>query len=254
MATGIAAAGLRDFSLVIGGPLFYVLRRTWLSGEGLELMRRRILALCALTWLPLLVLAVWEGSAWGAAATLPFLLDAEVHVRFLVALPLLLAAELVVHRRMQPVVRQFVERGLIPDPELERFDAALALGDAPAQLDRRGDGPVRDRLRVRGDGPVAPVHGPRRPELVRRHGQRAAAALGGGMVVRLHQPAPVPVPAAALVLPPVRVGPVPLAGLPHRAGPRAHPPRPRGRAGIPLPDGLRVHAAVAGPGRRCWPE
>src|SRR5688572_10995546 len=126
MTTGIAAAGLRDFSLVLGGPLFYILRRSWLCGEGLELMRRRIVALCSITWLPLLVLAAWERSAWGAAATLPFLLDAEVHVRFLVALPLLLGAELVVHRRMQPVVRQFIERGLVPEAELPRFDAALA--------------------------------------------------------------------------------------------------------------------------------
>ena len=126
MTSGIAAAGLRDFSLVVGGPLFYIFRRTLLAGDGLELMRRRIVALGALTWLPLLVLAAWEGNAWGAAATLPFLLDAEVHVRFLVALPLLLVAELVVHQRMQPVVRQFLERGLIPEAHLERFDGALA--------------------------------------------------------------------------------------------------------------------------------
>src|SRR5688572_24471640 len=88
--TTAAAAGLRDFSLVLGGPLFYLLRRTWLAGDGLELVRRRIVALCSLTWLPLLILSAWEGNAWGAAATLPFLLDAEAHVRFLVALPLLL--------------------------------------------------------------------------------------------------------------------------------------------------------------------
>ena len=33
---------------------------------------------------------------------MPFLLDFEVHVRFLVALPLLIAAELVVHQRLRP--------------------------------------------------------------------------------------------------------------------------------------------------------
>ena len=41
---------------------------------------------------------------------MPFLLDVEVHVRFLVAMPLLIGAELVVHRRMRPVVKQFLER------------------------------------------------------------------------------------------------------------------------------------------------
>jgi len=126
MTTSTVAADLHDFSLVLGGPLFRVLRRTWLCGEGLELMRRRIVALCTLCWLPLLALTALEGNAWGEAAQMPFLLDAEVHVRFLVALPLLLFAELVVHRRLQPVVRQFLERRLIPGNALPEFDAALA--------------------------------------------------------------------------------------------------------------------------------
>ena len=37
-----------------------------------------------------------------------------------------MVAELVVHRRMRPVVAQFVERGLIPDSELATFDAAIS--------------------------------------------------------------------------------------------------------------------------------
>ena len=40
------------------------------------------------------------------------------------ALPLLIVAELVVHQRMRPVVRQFLERGLIADASRARFDAA----------------------------------------------------------------------------------------------------------------------------------
>jgi hypothetical protein len=32
-----------DFSLLLGGPLYQVLRRTWLSGAALELLHRRIL-------------------------------------------------------------------------------------------------------------------------------------------------------------------------------------------------------------------
>src|SRR5262249_39119461 len=40
------------------------------------------------------------------------------------ALPLLVVAELVVHQRMRPVVRQFVERNLIAETSLTRFDDA----------------------------------------------------------------------------------------------------------------------------------
>lgn len=45
-----------DFSLVLGGPLFQLFRRTRLSGDALELLRRRILAITLFTWLPLLFL------------------------------------------------------------------------------------------------------------------------------------------------------------------------------------------------------
>jgi hypothetical protein len=50
----------------------------------------------------------------------------DVHIRFLVALPLLIVAELVVHQRMRFVVTQFLERQLIPESALARFDAAIA--------------------------------------------------------------------------------------------------------------------------------
>jgi hypothetical protein len=116
----------QDFSLVLGGPLFQLLRRSHLCGDALELLRQRILVISLLAWLPLLALSVLEGQALGGRAAIPFLLDVEVHARFLVALPLLIIAELVVHRRMRFVVRQFLERNLIPESALARFDATIA--------------------------------------------------------------------------------------------------------------------------------
>ena len=118
--------GRQDFSLVLGGPLFQLLRRTHLAGDALELLRQRILLIPLLAWLPLLVLSLIEGEALGGRAAVPFLLDIEVHVRFLVALPLLIVAELVVHQRMRFVVRQFLERNLIPQNALPRFEEAIA--------------------------------------------------------------------------------------------------------------------------------
>ena len=120
------SAGRQDFSLVLGGPLFQLLRRTHLAGDALELLRQRLLLIPLLAWLPLLVLSLIEGEALGGRAAVPFLLDIEVHVRFLVALPLLIVAELVVHQRMRFVVRQFLERNLIPRNALPRFEEAIA--------------------------------------------------------------------------------------------------------------------------------
>jgi hypothetical protein len=116
----------QDFSLVLGGPLFQLLRRSHLAGDALELLRQRILLITLIAWLPLLVLSLVEGEALGGRAAVPFLLDIEVHVRFLIALPLLIVAELVVHQRMRFVLRQFLERNLIPQNALPRFENAIA--------------------------------------------------------------------------------------------------------------------------------
>ena len=115
-----------DFSLVLGGPLFQLFRRSHLSGDALELVRQRIIIISLLAWLPLLVLSALEGQALGGRAAVPFLLDLEVHIRFLVVVPLFIAAELVVHQRMRFVVRQFLDRNLIPESAMTRFDAAIA--------------------------------------------------------------------------------------------------------------------------------
>ena len=115
-----------DFSLVLGGPLFQLLRRAHLSDDALQMARQRIIVISLLAWLPLLVLSVLEGRALGNSVEVPFLLDVEVHIRYLVVLPLLVGAELVVHRRMRSVVEVFLERRLIPDSAMPRFDAAIA--------------------------------------------------------------------------------------------------------------------------------
>jgi hypothetical protein len=114
-----------DFSLVLGGPLYQLFRRAHLSGDGLELLRRRIVVLATLCWLPLLLLTVGEGHAWGGVEV-PFLHDIDVNVRFLVALPLLVVAELIVNQRMKPVLRQFQARRLIAESSQARFDACVA--------------------------------------------------------------------------------------------------------------------------------
>jgi hypothetical protein len=114
-----------DFSLVLGGPLFQLFQRAHLSGGALELLRRRMLVIVGIAWLPLLLLSTLAGSTHDAAAGIAFLYDIEVNVRFLIALPILIAAELIVHLRIRPVVAQFVERRIVTPEEMPKFRAAI---------------------------------------------------------------------------------------------------------------------------------
>jgi len=126
----VAGGGLlpdkRDFSLVLGGPLYQLLVRAHLSDDALLHARQRLIVISLLAWLPLLLLSAWEGQLLGGSAAVSFLQDIEVHIRFLVALPLLIGAELVVHRRMRPIVQTFLDRRLIAENAMSSFDAAIA--------------------------------------------------------------------------------------------------------------------------------
>ena len=113
-----------DFSLVLGGPLFQLLRRTHLEGDHLELLYRRILITSLLAWLPLLLLVMLGPSA-GSVGRFFFLRDVETHVRFLIALPVLIAAEFLVHLRTRPVVSAFIERHIVLPQDQPLFDRAI---------------------------------------------------------------------------------------------------------------------------------
>ena len=82
--------------------------------------------ICALVcWVPLAVLSLVQGHFLGGT-DLPFLRDIETHVRFLVALPALILAELNVRQRIQPMLNRFIERHLILPEELPKFYTAVS--------------------------------------------------------------------------------------------------------------------------------
>lgn len=114
-----------SFSLVLGGPLFQMFRRLHLSGDALELLYRRIMVMSGVAWLPLLLLSAAQGDVASDSVPITFLKDIEAHVRFLIALPMLIAAELVVHVRIQPAVDQFIRRGIVPADQLPQYWEAV---------------------------------------------------------------------------------------------------------------------------------
>jgi hypothetical protein len=135
------------FSLVRGGPFRALMRAVHLvRGDGADPWRQS-LALVALTWVPLAAFSLVQRLAthhWNA-----LVLDPAVHVRLLVAVPLLVVAEEVMHLLSRRCVDQFVQSSLVSDglgirrvltrvtlmrdaklPEVVLAVAALAAGEA----------------------------------------------------------------------------------------------------------------------------
>ncbi len=114
-----------DFSLVLGGPIFQMCRRTHLSGDALELLHRRIVAIVLIAWVPLALLSLVGNYFLGGTMKLAFLHDIEAHVRLLVALPVLIAAELIVHLRLRPKVKTFLSRHIVRQQDEPKFFTAI---------------------------------------------------------------------------------------------------------------------------------
>ncbi len=114
----------KDFSLVLGGPLYQLLMRCGLLTPSLDLVSRRILAFVLITWAPLALLTALGGLFWSGAAV-PFLFDLDVHARFLISLPMLIGAELLVHQRVRATVYHFRDCDLIAPNDVPRFKAII---------------------------------------------------------------------------------------------------------------------------------
>src|SRR3954452_325828 len=114
-----------EFSLVLGGPLYQLLRRSKLNRPSFGNLGWRIAVITALAWLPLAPLTI-IGGRFAGGVPVPFLYDFEVHARLLFSVPLMVLAELVVHVRMRAIAAQFVERHIITQEARPAFDAVLS--------------------------------------------------------------------------------------------------------------------------------
>jgi len=120
-----AESAIRSFSIVLGGPLYEFLLRHGVVRFALPNVFRRIAALVALTWLPLLLLSLKDGLAFGGRVQVPLLYDFAIYGRFLLALPLLVLAEVVIDPAIRQAVAEFVEAHFVKDEELPKFEGVL---------------------------------------------------------------------------------------------------------------------------------
>jgi hypothetical protein len=110
-----------ELSLMEGGPGDALMKRLRLIRPELGAASGRTAIILAIgTWLPLLVFSLIEGLAL-SGARIPFLYDISAYARFLVAVPILVLAELPIGRRLRMVTKHFLDAGLVPPAERKQF-------------------------------------------------------------------------------------------------------------------------------------
>src|SRR5208283_135590 len=114
---------VESFSITRGGPMHWLLARLGHAGDERQLVVRRALLAVLITWLPLLILSVVQGQAWGHGLKIPFLRDFAVNVRFLIALPILILAESGIDLRWRILAFEFLRSKLVADADVPLFEA-----------------------------------------------------------------------------------------------------------------------------------
>ena len=90
--------------------------------------------LALFTWVPLLVLSALQGMLL-SGPDIPFLKDIAAHSRFLLAVPVLVLADMPIGYRLREMVLQFRNSGLVRAEERQRFDEIV--DDATTMRDSR---------------------------------------------------------------------------------------------------------------------
>ena len=101
--------------LSTGGLFYKLLLRLHLVEENRYHPWRRIVLFTGLTWLPLLILSTIEGTLFNGGTGIAFLRDPVPHVRYLIALPLLVIADWFIDPYVANIVRHFQISGPVPD-------------------------------------------------------------------------------------------------------------------------------------------
>lgn len=115
------AAAPIDFLIVRNDLPIRWQRKIGLAPDNDLGVARRALFFALFTWLPLVIWAALESRLLDRASGEPLLVHYGVHVRCLVAIPLLILAEGMALRVVRTIVSQFLENGLIIDSQRDRF-------------------------------------------------------------------------------------------------------------------------------------
>ena len=113
------------FSIVRGDPLFRLQRALRLVSDQHLFVVRRAIFFALLTWVPIALAAFFFAGDSARHGSEAFLWHFGVHARCLIAVPLLIVAEVRADWMSGRIVSQFTSSGLVPEGERGRFDEVL---------------------------------------------------------------------------------------------------------------------------------
>lgn len=124
-----------SFSIIRGGLMERALELLHvIIPSGNKNTLRKIIFFISITWIPLLILTLVSGLFWTESIQMNFFEDFPVHLRFLVAVPMLLIAEIIVDRRVKLVVNHFSESGLVTEEGKKEFELAKLKTDRLCEM------------------------------------------------------------------------------------------------------------------------
>jgi len=126
------------FALSTGGLIDSLSLRLHIRNPGSYNIRRRIIVLFALTWLPILLLSAVEGNLINGQLAVPFLSDPTPYVRYFVTLPLLVIASTIIDPLIATAISSIASSGIVPPSKQAEFSRAFQA------LDRRNDSYLAD--------------------------------------------------------------------------------------------------------------
>jgi len=114
-----------DFLLSGGGRLYQLLKRIGNRQRGGAQVAWRVVVLILIGWVPLLLLSLVNGLAFGNQVAEPLLHDLNTNIRSLVVVPLLIIADVVVDPNLAGVIKTFVNSDLMAPGQGPRFQLTL---------------------------------------------------------------------------------------------------------------------------------
>lgn len=115
-------ASSADVSLIRGGPFYRVQQVTRLIGPGSWNLGRRITIAIVVSWVPLVVMT----AAYHPSALRNLLNDYRVTARLLIAVPVLLAGQVVMESRFRLIVKHLRELRILDASQLAELDSIIA--------------------------------------------------------------------------------------------------------------------------------